>query len=330
MSMFVAHTAPSAGPGDLLQVSEYLTFPLFAVLVGVGAELSARRHSAVDHFAGSLVRGLALVALGWILVEFGAQVVIVLAPLGVLTLVCWGVSQLPSFAVAVVGLGAWAAAPWSVRVGQERRTEMYLSGDVDGLRWLDLLVSTSYPQLVLVACACAGIVVLRVLRPRSAQVPHWLGGAVSAGALLVLSAVTLVLTRMDVLGVRAYDTTHVTVAFVAALAIAFLAAGLTVAQVSGPLLTQVLAPVAWAGAMTLTLYAAHVAWLAWWVRVFRPGQGDDTWVNVVGMSVAAFVIAALWRLLPLRGGWGRGPLEGLVGTLVEVVARPLRRATTRT
>ena len=37
ISMFVAHTAPSNGTADVLYLSEFLTFPLFALLVGVGA-----------------------------------------------------------------------------------------------------------------------------------------------------------------------------------------------------------------------------------------------------------------------------------------------------
>ena len=39
VSMYVAHVAPSSGPGRVLELSEYLTMPLFALLVGVGAQL---------------------------------------------------------------------------------------------------------------------------------------------------------------------------------------------------------------------------------------------------------------------------------------------------
>ncbi|WP_447646028.1 hypothetical protein [Nocardioides zeae] len=36
VSMFVAHFAPTAGPGGVLDLSEYLTAPLFAFLIGWG------------------------------------------------------------------------------------------------------------------------------------------------------------------------------------------------------------------------------------------------------------------------------------------------------
>ena len=39
VSMFLAHAAPSGGPGGALHLTEFLTAALFAALVGVGAAL---------------------------------------------------------------------------------------------------------------------------------------------------------------------------------------------------------------------------------------------------------------------------------------------------
>ena len=60
VSMYVAHCAPTAGPGHVLTLSEYATYPLFALLVGVGAELGPRSGRA--SWVGPLVRGAVLIA----------------------------------------------------------------------------------------------------------------------------------------------------------------------------------------------------------------------------------------------------------------------------
>ena len=75
------------------------------------------------------------------------------------------------------------------------------------------------------------------------------------------------------------------------------------------------------GAMAFTAYSLHILWLAFWVRELFPGERDDTWVNVIGMSVVAVALAMLWQQLPFRGRWWRGPLEGAVGTLTGWVGR---------
>src|SRR5690606_21294524 len=62
------------------------------------------------------------------------------------------------------------------------------------------------------------------------------------------------------------------------------------------------------GAMAFTLYTLHVLWLALWVTTLFPGERDDTWVNVIGMSVVAVLLAVGWRALDLGGRWWRGPV----------------------
>ena len=320
ISMFVAHTAPSNGPADVLYLSEFLTFPLFALLVGVGAELGARRLAVLPHGVASLVRAAALLGLGWWLAEAGAFIVIVLAPLGVLTLLCWGVSRLPTGAVAAVGLAAGLVAPWTIEASRDRWTELVISGSDARLWAFDLLFSTSYPQAVLLLLGCLGIVATRVLLPRGGEEVSWVLPAAITGVAVV---VVLALSAARVLGIvdlMAYETTWLEESYVAALAIGVFAACLLVARLP---VVRVLRPLAWVGAMTLTLYALQIGWLAWWARGLYPGTPDDAWVNVIGMSVGALVLASAWQLLRLSGPWGRGPLEGLVGTAVTLSLRAL-------
>lgn len=318
--MFVAHTAPSAGPGGLFQLSEFLTFPLFALLVGAGAELAARRHSPRVHLAGAVVRAVALLGLGWLLAQSAAMVVIVLAPLGVLTLLCWGISRAPSWAVALVSVVAGVIAPWTINNSRELWTEAVVSGSRSRMWWLELVISTSYPQAVLVMMAGVGILLTRLLLPRERPARSaWLPSAVTAVAVLVTGALIVgrLLGYVDFL---AYQTSWTEELFVAALAIAVFAGCLSFDALPVPQLTRLALPLAWVGAMTLTLYALHVGWLALWVELY-PGTSDDTWANVFGMTVVALVIASAWRALRLPHVWRRGPVEGVVGTVATLATR---------
>ena len=76
--------------------------------------------------------------------------------------------------------------------------------------------------------------------------------------------------------------------------------------------TRLLAPLAAAGSMPLTLYTAHVAFVAW------TDPGDPTRYYLAQVAVA-LLAATLWRRFV-----GRGPLEAAVAAAV----RPLRRTRT--
>ena len=104
VAMYVAHVAPVPGPAHVLELSEYLTMPLFALLVGVGAQLGSRRPGPATG-RPRLVRALALVVLGLALELAEAQVVIVLVHLGVLVLVAALLARLPDLLVADGGAG---------------------------------------------------------------------------------------------------------------------------------------------------------------------------------------------------------------------------------
>lgn len=317
ISMFVAHTAPSAGPGGVFQLSEFLTFPLFALLVGAGAELAARRQSPRVHFVGSVVRAIALLGLGWWLAQSAAMVIIVLAPLGVLTLLCWGISRAPSRWVAAVALVAAAWAPWTINNSRGLWFDVVSSGDSTQRWWLELVISTAYPQAVLVLMAGVGILLTRLLLPRERPKPSvWIPAGITLAAVLATGAmiVARLLGHLDFL---AYQTTWTEQLFVVVLATAVYAGCLTFASLP---VANLALPLAWVGAMTLTLYSLHVGWLAWWVDLY-PGRSDDTWLNVIGMSVVAIGVASAWRGLRLPPVWRRGPLEGLVGVGITIATR---------
>lgn len=327
ISMFVAHTAPTAGPGGVLLLSEFLTFPLFALLVGAGAELAARRTGVMEHGVASLVRAAALLLAGWLLLKAGAWIVIVLAPLGVLTLLCWAVSRLPSWAVAAVGLVAAAVAPWTIEASRTTVMDLMIGEDTSLLWWFELLVNTSYPQAVLLVGGSVGILATRLLVPRTGHPAPAATAATLLGASLVVFGLLTALRLTGRVDIVPYETTWLEQLFVMALALGVYAACFLLAQLD--LVRRALAPLAWVGAMTLTVYALHIGWLAYWVRGLRPGTSDDTWVNVIGMSVGALVLATAWHLLRAPRPWQRGPLEGVVGLGVQVATLGFRERDVR-
>ncbi|WP_058235008.1 DUF418 domain-containing protein [Devriesea agamarum] len=107
--MFVAHTAPNDGPGRILMLSEFLTAPLFAFLVGVSLMLSAAQAQSCNTHArtwalGQMVRASILVVSGIILALATPSVVIILIHLGVLIVVCLPLVALRTRTVAMVGV----------------------------------------------------------------------------------------------------------------------------------------------------------------------------------------------------------------------------------
>ena len=85
VSMLVAHLCPVGG---VFNVSEYLTAPLFAVIIGIsmGVQLTERRPPGVVP-ARQPQRGLVLIVLGVLLQAIYAQIDVVLPYLGVLVIV---------------------------------------------------------------------------------------------------------------------------------------------------------------------------------------------------------------------------------------------------
>jgi uncharacterized membrane protein len=109
--MLVAHTAPTSGPGGVLWLAEFVTAPLFATLIGMGSWLGWSRALQASpnprglFLSGVAVRAGALILVGVLLELLSHQVLIVLVPLGVLTLMTGLVTWLPAGAVAVTGVG---------------------------------------------------------------------------------------------------------------------------------------------------------------------------------------------------------------------------------
>ena len=304
VSMYVAHVAPVPGPAHVLELSEYLTMPLFALLVGVGAQLGVRSAAADTRgrrwWWSMVVRAAVLVALGLALDRVGAQVVIVLVHLGVLLVVAGPLARLPLVAVVAVAVAALVAG---------QTTEMAPFVWADG----------PYRLLPMVLYAAVGVLLSRWwlsgARARSVVLPLAVGGG-----LLVLAAAMLAAEQLGRLDLVPYSGTAQETVLDTLLAAGVLGVGLAAARLLsriavGRRLVSVLAA---AGAMTLTLYALQILWLAYDVRVLHPGQLDDSWVNLAVLLGGSLVLAVLWPAVVRPAPWRTGPLEGPVGVLARL------------
>jgi uncharacterized membrane protein len=304
VSMYVAHTAPDSRLSAVLNLSEYLTYPLFAALVGMGAVLGSGRS-----FGATAVRGGVLVVWGLLLERLDADVVVVLVYLGLLTWVVFPLAKCRTAVVAVVGAAALVAAPPIRHACLDLRTDLYLHGHASAARLLDYLVTgDEYRLLSMVGFAAGGMVVLRLVRSglltRSRQV------AVGTALLLVTGAYGVLVQHAGQM--QPYEATWREHAFCLLLVVSTMLLGLGVAPQLGPLSTTLAAM----GRMALTLYVLQVCYLSAWSDR-HPGVPDDRWSNTLVLVVGSVVLALVWPVVVRGGRFWRGPLEGVTQLLVD-------------
>ena len=316
LSMFVAHAAPVPGPGDILILSEYLTAPLFAVLVGVGAELSSRRGGR--GIVAAAIRGGVLVVVGLLLERAGSQVIVILVYLGVLTWVMALLARLPRLAVGLVAWFLFILSPLLRTALTDDWVGLLAGGDTFRARLMEIFfVGSSYRLTALVIWACLGVLVTRtVLRRRRSWM---LGAALVIAAGLILGGLDRSLGLVDVVP---YSGTHVEIVFDALLAVGVLLIGASVARAASGRWVRSLADM---GCMSLTLYTLHILWLAFVARVLWPGRADDAWSILASLVVGAVAFAGAWNAIPALRSWGRGPLEGVTDAAVRAGASWSRR-----
>lgn len=324
VSMYLAHCAPTAGPAKLINLTEYATYPLFALLVGVGAELGTRG-SDRRWWVGPLVRGAVLLAAAEVLEGFYAQVYIVLAFLGVLTWLTAPLARARSAMVGAVGLLALVVAPPLNALAGEW-TPTGFPGGATGLDLAEFLLvggpgyAGPYQLASMVFFACAGILLTRhVLPTRGGDERRALGLGLACG---LLAAGWLVLHEVGRLfEMRAYDVTYRVLVFDGLLVVAIALLVATLAR----RVHAIALPLAAMGAMSLTLYSLQILWLDADLRVLGHAN-DDTWLNVAVLVVGSVAVAMGWRAVIRRDPWRRGPIEGPVAAAVTGLSRERVRA----
>jgi hypothetical protein len=305
--MFVAHTAPTNH--GVLDLAGYLTYPLFSALVGMGAVLAAERSTSTALWLRSfMVRGAVLVVLGLLLDRAGAQIVIVLVYLGLLTWVVSPLARLGTKTLACVGLGALVAAPPLRHSLLDERVHLYLTGHLHLVTWLDYFVTGDNYRLVsMIGFAGIGMVLARIARPGHPPLDTVARQLLAGGALLVVAAVDMGANQAGIFTFRAYEASWREHAFCALLVAMTILLGLALARLA----SSYVRPLVAMGRMSLTLYTVQVLYLAVYVHVIRPGQSDNSWFNLGLLIVGSAGLALAWQWAVRQSPFQRGPLEGI-------------------
>jgi uncharacterized membrane protein len=298
--------------------------------------------------AATVVRALAIGLVGLWLGRLDSGVAVILAYYAVLFLLAVPLLRLGPRVLALaaastavlVPAGSAAARAGLPSPDRANPTAASLVAD-PGARLLELTLTGYYPALAWTAYLCAGLAVGRL--PLHSLRVAWgllaLGSGVAAASIGVSALLLGPLGGLDRLAAitgtdpavlaeslqgsqfgttptgswwwlavdAPHSSTPLDLLHTTGTALAVLGAMLLLARVAAP----VLAPLAAAGSMTLSLYAAHVAWLS---SDLLPGHPVRSYLLQV---LAALVLATAWRRAAPRG-----PLE----TLVAAAATPVRRA----
>lgn len=304
VSMVIAHTSPWGG---VFTVSEYLSAPWFAFLMGCSFRLAtpAPGRPRGRFVVTSVLRGLVLVLLGVVLQAVYSQIDVVLAYLGLLAIVLGFVPEPLRRGGGAVGVVAVVAVAGPVAM---TATRTWLASGGSGLAAVDrlaelLLAGPSYRVFTLLAFAVAGMAATAGLaRVRGG------GRDLAVGVLLGAAAVAAYgLGRLSPWGSAAYSgsTPEIVGATLLSASATWLCAWAVAAVPDS--WQRVFDPFVATGRMALTAYTAQILVLAAVIAVLLPGQRDDHW----------WVLAAV-LLVCVGGSWAwlsrfrTGPLELLV------------------
>jgi hypothetical protein len=321
--MFAAHTIRI--PGE--QVYDGRSSILFATIAGVSLGLLTGAASPPGPGARSrarlvvVIRGAVLVLLGLAITALARPpIYVILDSYGIAFLLLIGILFLARPLLALIGGVLAIAGPIVVTVLTENTDPTALPGPVQVVTgWL---IYGPYPVVIWIVFLLGGLVVARSdLRDRRTAAIALVGGLLAsvvgyaAGQLIPgVSAAAHSGSTAEVLG-----SGGLAVAIVGAFSLLDSASGLgeRVARV----VRFVLAPVAAAGAMALTLYTVHaiVLGIIRWTAD-RPERWQAPDGTFLAFTAAALVIAAVWRRFV-----GTGPLELGLRALTRLVLREPQR-----
>jgi uncharacterized membrane protein len=321
VSMLIAHLSPVGGPAN---ITEYLTAPLFAVIIGtsMGIALSGEHPPTAGTFVrDNLQRGLVLIVLGVLLQRVYDQIVIVLPYLGLLVIVLAPLALLlHRMPVLTLGLAAAGAVVAPVIVDRARIVAVETAATWPQW-WSDLVewvaTGSAYRLVTLLPMALGGLALSTVLRRAGRPPEAW----VVAGVLFATSAAAYQLGARTASGSAAYSGTTAEVVGATLLATGSIVASFLVVDLARRFgIGHALDPVLSAGRLALTAYTLQILWLAL-LSALRDGAPDDEWW-ILGSSIVV-VIGGCWLLERLMG---TGPLEWLIHRLRPRVGAHTRGA----
>lgn len=304
ISMVIAHTNPGGG---LPVVTEYLTAPWFALLIGISLLLAWERSSggAVAFVLVNLYRGAVLIMVGVWLQGVYWQIDIVLQTLGLLTIVLaplvvvfgrrtWAWVALAAVMVVVSPLAMDAAREWQYGA---RDSPVWVA---DAVRYA--AAGVHYRVTTFLAIAAAGIASMPLLVTGRATGTR---GLVVSAALFAGAAVAYLAGRLSPIGADAYSGTspEIVGAILLSLSATWFCAWLVDALGEGRT-RRWLGAVVDTGRMALSAYAVQVLALAAIMTYVLPGQRDDNWGVMLAVIALCVGVSWVWlKAFPL------GPLE---------------------
>lgn len=317
--MFAAHTITVRGE----QLYDGRSAILFATVAGVslglitgGAHPPGRGLRAPLRLA-VLVRGSVLVLLGLALTTFLAPpMAVILDYYGFAFLLLIGLLFANRLVLAGVAAAVTPVAPAIVGLLTEAVTFEELAGPVQLFgRWL---VFGNYPMIVWIAYLLVGLLLARSdLRDRFTAAFALVGGTLAA---VVGYSVAAFVPGMSA---AAHSDSTLEVIASGGVAVAILGALSLLDSATGPgervarVVRFVLAPVAAAGAMALTLYVAHaIALTAVRDAFIHVGRWTVPGWVFPALVVGSLLVATLWRRF-----LGAGPLEAGLRELTRLVVR---------
>lgn len=317
ISMVIAHTSPWGG---LLNVTEYLTAPWFAMLIGISLLLAWENAQGWVVFVfGNVTRGLILILLGEWLQRQYAQIDIVLQTLGLLVIVMAPVVALVGNRPPVwIGLGLLMAfvSPLAMDAARD-----WLAQGGFAAGWFGQFVALAvagghYRVSSFIAICAAGMAAVPLLVGGRAVVGA--RGALIAAGLLIAAAASYIAGRLSPWGADAYSGTTPEIIGAALLSLsatwtcAWLATGL------GPQRVRAwLGAVVDTGRMALTAYTLQVLALAAIVRWALGGGGDDHWAVMLG--VITLCLGFCWSWLKV---FDIGPVEWVLRLPARAMSAP--------
>lgn len=311
ISMVVAHTAPVGG---VFNVSEYLTAPLFALVVGSSMAFALQRTacSFPSFWLRQIVRAAILILLGTALQLVHGGIFDVLISLGLLTVLLPPLAWLGQRrrGIVVITIAASAVAMPLLRVAGQawlaaHDPDIGLLGPttVCGQLVFWTVAHPTYRLPAFVVAAGLGVLLAPVFASQHARArPLAIVASACAGA----SGIAVLVGKRTGWGGDPYAgtwpelTASTLVAVAAALGCLWLWRTLPAARRSP------LAPVVAVGRLALSCYCVHVLALAAIAAI--TGQPDDGWWVMVSLIVTLLALATLW----LRTVGPLGPAEWLL------------------
>ncbi|WP_165063569.1 DUF418 domain-containing protein [Marisediminicola senii] len=306
VGMFVAHTIPRFGEGELLVDGR--SSILFATLAGVslgimtGSTRPLAKGSRNDRLIGITLRAMVLFVLGVTLSTLGSGIAIILDYYAIIFMLVLPLLFMPRRILAIVAVVLLFAAPFAASIVDAPGPPPSAIVEI-----LEVYFLTGYyPALVWVPFLLVGIIAARSdLRSARTQGLMMLSGGIAAalgyGAALVLPGVSAAEhsgSTAEVLGSGG-------------VAIAVIGAVLWITSDQrgslGSVSRGVLWPLGAIGSMALTVYTLQILALAL-INGIRDSGGETIdnpgWPLLIGMTIASLVFASLWKRF-----LGRGPLE---------------------